>query len=101
MPPGRQIDFSAHAAHGERSALRGYHRVGSYSEAVFLKARDDKGHGGDPHLLMCESQEVRQLTKAGCKKVFCEVATGAKTDRAHLRWLLDAGAEDRGPPATC
>jgi hypothetical protein len=50
---------------------------------------------------MCESQEVRQLTKAGCKKVFCEVATGAKTDRAHLRWLLDAGAEDRGPPATC
>jgi DNA invertase Pin-like site-specific DNA recombinase len=28
------------------------------------------------------------LTKAGCKKVFCEVASGAKTDRAQLRRLL-------------
>jgi hypothetical protein len=28
---------------------------------------------------------VRQLTKAGCKKVLCEVASGAKTDRAQLR----------------
>jgi hypothetical protein len=26
--------------------------------------------------------QVRQLTKAGCKKVFREVASGAKTDRA-------------------
>jgi DNA invertase Pin-like site-specific DNA recombinase len=32
--------------------------------------------------------EVRQLTKAGCKKVFREVASGAKTDRAQLRRLL-------------
>jgi DNA invertase Pin-like site-specific DNA recombinase len=31
---------------------------------------------------------VRQLTKAGCKKVFREVASGAKTDRAQLRKLL-------------
>src|SRR5271165_7481382 len=33
--------------------------------------------------------QVRQLTKAGCKKVFREVASGAKTDRAKLRRLLD------------
>src|SRR5439155_15727093 len=33
--------------------------------------------------------QVRQLTKAGCKKVFREVASGAKTDRARLRRLLD------------
>src|SRR5260370_7900189 len=33
--------------------------------------------------------QVRQLTKAGCKKVFREVASGAKTDRAKLRCLLD------------
>jgi DNA invertase Pin-like site-specific DNA recombinase len=32
---------------------------------------------------------VRQLTKAGCKKVFREVTSGAKTDRAQLRRLLD------------
>ena len=32
---------------------------------------------------------MRQLTKAGCKKVFREVASGAKTDRAQLRRLLD------------
>jgi DNA invertase Pin-like site-specific DNA recombinase len=32
--------------------------------------------------------QVRQLTKAGCKKVFREVAGGAKTDRAQLRRLL-------------
>jgi DNA invertase Pin-like site-specific DNA recombinase len=36
--------------------------------------------------------QVRQLTKAGCKKVFREVASGAKTDRAQLRKLL-AGLE--------
>src|SRR6202140_781075 len=29
--------------------------------------------------------QVRQLTKAGCKKVFREVASGAKTDPAQLR----------------
>src|SRR6202795_133009 len=35
--------------------------------------------------------QVRQLTKAGCKKekVFREVASGAKSDRAKLRRLLD------------
>src|ERR1700730_13568406 len=33
--------------------------------------------------------QVRQLTKAGCKNVFREVASGAKTDRAQLRRLLD------------
>jgi DNA invertase Pin-like site-specific DNA recombinase len=32
---------------------------------------------------------VRQLTKAGCKKVFREVASGAKTDRRQLRRMLD------------
>jgi DNA invertase Pin-like site-specific DNA recombinase len=40
--------------------------------------------------------QVRQLTRAdtGCKKVFCETASGAKTDRARLRRAvaqLDAG----------
>jgi DNA invertase Pin-like site-specific DNA recombinase len=56
--------------------------------------------------------QVRQLTKAGCKKVFTEVASGAKTDRAQLRRLLDVlDAGDvltghsstgwRDPPATC
>jgi DNA invertase Pin-like site-specific DNA recombinase len=35
--------------------------------------------------------QVRQLTKAGCKKVFREVASGAKTDRAQLRRQLEAG----------
>jgi hypothetical protein len=29
--------------------------------------------------------QVRQLAKAGCKKVFREIASGAKTDRAQLR----------------
>jgi DNA invertase Pin-like site-specific DNA recombinase len=33
--------------------------------------------------------QVRQLTRAGCKKVFREVASGAKTDRTQLRRLLD------------
>jgi DNA invertase Pin-like site-specific DNA recombinase len=33
--------------------------------------------------------QVRQLTKTGCKKVFREVASGAKTDRTQLRRLLD------------
>ena len=33
--------------------------------------------------------QVRQLTKAGCKKVLREAASGAKTDRAQLRKLLD------------
>jgi DNA invertase Pin-like site-specific DNA recombinase len=33
--------------------------------------------------------QVRQLTKAGCKKVFREVASGAKTERPQLRRLLD------------
>jgi DNA invertase Pin-like site-specific DNA recombinase len=33
--------------------------------------------------------QVRQLTKAECKKVFRKVPSGAKTDRAQLRRLLD------------
>ena len=33
--------------------------------------------------------QVRQLTKAGCKKVFRETASGAKADRAQLRKALD------------
>src|ERR1700755_3549503 len=33
--------------------------------------------------------QVRQLTKAGCKKVFRETASGAKTDRNQLRKALD------------
>jgi len=33
--------------------------------------------------------QVRQLTDAGCSKVFREVASGAKTDRAQLRRVLD------------
>ncbi|HME06689.1 MAG TPA: recombinase family protein [Bryobacteraceae bacterium] len=32
--------------------------------------------------------QVRQLTKAGCKKVFREAASGAQTDRAQLRKAL-------------
>src|SRR3979490_510513 len=38
--------------------------------------------------------QVRQLTKAGCKKVFRETASGAKTDRAQLRKALDQLAGD-------
>jgi DNA invertase Pin-like site-specific DNA recombinase len=33
--------------------------------------------------------QVRQLTKAGCEKVFRETASGAKSDRAQLRKALD------------
>ena len=33
--------------------------------------------------------QVRQLTRAGCKKVFREIASGAKTDRSQLRRALD------------
>ena len=33
--------------------------------------------------------QVRQLAKAGCSKVFREVASGVKTDRAQLRKALD------------
>src|SRR3954447_14805513 len=33
--------------------------------------------------------QVRQLTKAGCKKVFCEVASGAKTNRAQLHKAIN------------
>jgi DNA invertase Pin-like site-specific DNA recombinase len=42
----------------------------------------------------CQSVDAqgRPLIKAGCKKVFREVASGAKTDRAQLRKLL-AGIE--------
>jgi DNA invertase Pin-like site-specific DNA recombinase len=34
--------------------------------------------------------QVRQLTKAGCKKVFRETASGAQTDHAQLRKALAA-----------
>jgi predicted site-specific integrase-resolvase len=34
--------------------------------------------------------QVRQLTKAGCKKVFRKTASGAQTDRAQLRKALAA-----------
>src|SRR3954453_868589 len=34
--------------------------------------------------------QVTALTDAGAEKVFCEVASGAKTDRAQLRRVLDA-----------
>ncbi|MFI4987371.1 MAG: recombinase family protein [Alphaproteobacteria bacterium] len=33
--------------------------------------------------------QLRQLTKAGCKKLFRAVASGAKSDRAQLRKVLD------------
>jgi DNA invertase Pin-like site-specific DNA recombinase len=33
--------------------------------------------------------QVRQLTKAGCKEMFREAASGAKTDRGQLRRLPD------------
>src|ERR1700761_7538158 len=35
------------------------------------------------------SRQVRQLTKAGCKKVLRETASGAKSDRSQLRKALD------------
>ena len=38
--------------------------------------------------------QVRQLTKAGCKKVFRETASGAKADRAELRKALAKLDED-------
>jgi DNA invertase Pin-like site-specific DNA recombinase len=34
--------------------------------------------------------QVRQLTKAGCRRVFRETASGAKTDRAQLRRVIAA-----------
>ena len=41
--------------------------------------------------------QVRQLTKAGCKKVFREVASGAKPDRAQLRrWTKTLGSDPAG-----
>src|ERR1700760_1833775 len=33
--------------------------------------------------------QVRQLTKAGCKRVLRETASGAKTDRTQLRQAVD------------
>jgi DNA invertase Pin-like site-specific DNA recombinase len=32
--------------------------------------------------------QVKQLTRAGCRKVFREAASGAKTDRTHLRQAI-------------
>jgi DNA invertase Pin-like site-specific DNA recombinase len=40
--------------------------------------------------------QVRQLTKAGCNKVFRETASGAKTDRAQLAKALATLARLRG-----
>jgi len=34
--------------------------------------------------------QVRQLTKAGCKKVSRETASGGKTDRVQLRRVIEA-----------
>ncbi len=34
--------------------------------------------------------QVRQLTEAGCEKVYREVVSGARTERAQLRRLLAA-----------
>ena len=39
--------------------------------------------------------QVRQLTKAGCKKVFRETASGAQTDRAQLRKALAKATAER------
>src|SRR6516162_1827680 len=41
--------------------------------------------------------QVRQLAKVGCKKVFREVASGAKTDRAQLRRLLTGSSLAASP----
>ena len=41
--------------------------------------------------------QVRQLTKAGCRKVFREVASGAKTDR-HSSY---ANCSTSSKPVTC
>ena len=38
--------------------------------------------------------QVRQLTKAGCKKVFRETASGVQADRAELRKALAKLVED-------
>jgi DNA invertase Pin-like site-specific DNA recombinase len=38
--------------------------------------------------------QVRQLIRAGCKKVFRETASGAKTDRSQLRRALNQLAAD-------
>ena len=43
-----------------------------------------------------EAAQVRQLTKAGCKKVFRETASGAKTERSQL-----AMRSTSSTPATC
>jgi DNA invertase Pin-like site-specific DNA recombinase len=34
--------------------------------------------------------QAHQLTAAGCEKIFREVASGAKTDRAQLHRLVDS-----------
>jgi DNA invertase Pin-like site-specific DNA recombinase len=40
--------------------------------------------------------QLRQLTKAGCKKVFREVASGAKTNERSV-----ADCSTNSPPAMC
>jgi DNA invertase Pin-like site-specific DNA recombinase len=54
----------------------GYARVSTDGQSVDARVSTD-GQSVDA--------QVRQLTKAGCKKVFRETASGAKTDRAELR----------------
>ena len=46
--------------------------------------------------------QVRQLTKAGCRRVFRETASGAKTDRDQLRRVIAMGAKQtRSPRKRC
>src|SRR6202051_4574543 len=44
---------------------------------------------GYPRTARALTPRCANLTRAGCKKVFREVASGAKTDRSHLRRVLD------------
>jgi DNA invertase Pin-like site-specific DNA recombinase len=67
-----------------------------HAEKIALFWRATPVHNATHDLWVCAvstdgqsvDAQVRQLTKAGCKKVFREVASGAKTDRAQLRRLL-------------
>ena len=57
--------FSLRKSVHNRSMIYGYARISTDGQSV--------------------EAQVRQLTRAGCKKVIREVASGAKTDRAQLR----------------
>jgi hypothetical protein len=67
------------------------------SAAVAHRDRAGVGSPGQPMiygyvLVSTDGQsvdaQVRELTKAGCKKVFRETASGTKTDRAQLAKAL-------------